>query len=494
MVGSEQNINISESSLQSDDEILKKLKRALRSDGDFPVRAKVITELKVLAIRPNTPINQIAETILKEPALGTRVLHLVNSAFYQRSRPITTISQAVIHLGMLVLCDLCAGLVLLQRFRPAAKRGGFFADNLKKSITTSLLASKFAAKSPEPEISEHGYLAGSFYCIGSLLLAFYFPQVYESAARRAVARAQSVSQSISEILGIKPLELGQTILDALKIPEFYSNVLVDSYKSLDQTKAKGNKHNLGHSVAVAARLADSIFDKQNLSDLKNCISTLDQISDFSESELYDLILRLPEEFEQHCQMIDMAFLTLPDFLIDFVASSIESSQEENMDGEVGSSVTFSDGIGELKQAIKNNEPLSSIMTLTMEILVYAMGFDRAVLLLADPSQSSLIGKMALGKPLEVNIKTINKKFDEKHIKDPDILAFRQGAAQIFGKALFTDGWPFAAIPVGIEGSCRGIIYCDKLTDKNKHNHPLDNQQQAALSVITDLLNKAVSYS
>ena len=97
---------------EGENPIVQKLKQALRSDGDFPVRARVITELRILSSKPNTSINTIADMILKEPALGTRVLHLVNSAFYQRNRPITTISQAVMHIGMRALH---AKYLLLQR-------------------------------------------------------------------------------------------------------------------------------------------------------------------------------------------------------------------------------------------------------------------------------------------------------------------------------------------------------------------------------------------
>jgi len=198
--------------------IIKKLEAALHEDGDFPVRTRVVTELRSLAANPNTSIDQITEIILHEPSLGTRILHLVNSSFYQRRAPIMTVSQAVVQIGMRGLTELCAGLVLMQRFIPSAQRGGIFADNLKKCILTSLLASALVGRLGSEEEAERGYLAGTFFSMGPLLLAYYFPQVYASASQRAEARRQSLTQSITETIGLSPVDLSIGIVKALAIP------------------------------------------------------------------------------------------------------------------------------------------------------------------------------------------------------------------------------------------------------------------------------------
>ena len=100
------------------EQFVEKLRNALRRDGDFPASAKIVSELRMLTSDPRTTANQITEVILREPSLGTRVLHLVNSSFYRRAKPIMTVSQAVVQIGMKPLADLCAGLVLLQKFVP----------------------------------------------------------------------------------------------------------------------------------------------------------------------------------------------------------------------------------------------------------------------------------------------------------------------------------------------------------------------------------------
>jgi hypothetical protein len=60
------------------------------------------------------------------------------------------------------------------------------------------------------------------------LLAYYFPQVYETAVKRAKAKKQDVSQSIKELTGVSPLQLSVEVIDALKLPEFYKAVITSS--------------------------------------------------------------------------------------------------------------------------------------------------------------------------------------------------------------------------------------------------------------------------
>ena len=214
-----------ESGPVSSSDFLEKLKKALSRDGDFPASARVVSELREVISKPESTSNQVAEIILREPSLGTRVLHLVNSSFYRRAKPIMTVSQAVIQIGMRPLAELCSGLVLLQKFIPVARKGGPFAQCLKKTITTSLLTSSISSELSKKGIKESttlkdetGYLAGTFAEMGTLLLAYYFPKLYESARRRSEGKKQPIAQSIEELVGLSPIEISLEILEGVKAP------------------------------------------------------------------------------------------------------------------------------------------------------------------------------------------------------------------------------------------------------------------------------------
>lgn len=483
--------------------VLEKLRTALRTDGDFPTRAKIVSELRSLANNPLANVEQVSEVILREPSLATRVLHMVNSAFYMREVPIMTITQAVIQLGMQALSELCAGLILMQRFVPAASRGGIFADNVKKSVLTALLTSFLAEEGKEEAAAERGYLAGTFFNLGYLLLAYYFPQVYETAARRAQSKGGNVSQSVTEILGVNPAELSLTIVDALGIPDFYRDTLVEAHKPRAKRARNTSVGKLANALATADEIASAIMSKESREELEDVLYALEGVSGFELDQLFWAVEDLAEAFPEHCNMLEMSFLSLPDYVLHFadVDESTEVDEKveeipacEETPGQAQTQANIMRYINELRTAIQNKETLSSIITAVMETLAFALGFDRVLLLLPDNSRTELIGKMGLGDKFDKDPKSIRRRLNSNAVDaKPDSAAFLLGTLQLAGDPIFEDGWPFAALPVGgLTTKATGVLYADRLSSLEEDVKPLDGSLQASLSLLTTLLDQAVA--
>jgi len=473
---------------EGDGRILERLAAALRKDGDFPVRAKVVSDLRMLASKPNTPVEQISELIIREPSLGTRVLHLANSSFYQRSQNqgVTTISQAVVQLGMKALSDMCAGLVLMQKFVPAAQRGGVFADAVRRTIVTSLLSNRIAGTIKVDGLAEQGYLAGTFQSLGHLLLAYYFPQVYETAARRAHARGKDVSKSIAEILGTSSLDVTLAIVDALSIPDYYRDILLLAHKPIEERKADGARLALSVAVSTAGQFAEAIIHggPKQLDEALNAVVSKKILP---RDKFEQALSELPELFKQHCELIELEFLTLPEFVQNYKIKREggkvpEPKPEEELNA-------FASYIREMKGAIKARDPVSSVTTFAMEALVYALGFDRALLLYSDSDRTKLLGRMVMGKPLSVNAKSIERTLSGALDGCVDVRAFKLGVSQHVGEAIFPEGFPSVAIPLGAGTYTKGVIYADRIG--GDHRKPLDENEQAALTVLTEILDESV---
>ncbi len=476
--------------------ILAKLKAALNADGDFPVRARAVSDLRRLVNEPNTPIEKIVEVILSEPSLGTRVLHLVNSVYYKRNQPILTVSQAVMQLGMYALCDLCSGFVLMQRFSPAAQRGGVFADNVKKCILTSTLTTSLIMELGQSEEAEQGYLAGTFFTIGPLLLAFYFPQVFEAAEKRAQARKQTITQSVTETIGIAPVGLSLGVVDALDIPVFYRAHLEQAYNrfvSNETVSSPKEVREMSNLLATAAQIAEAVIETQSKQHFKKVLDEISQRSGLAPEQIRLVLNRAPESFKQHCKMIEMSFLTLPEHFEQYLSGKEdgEGVEETSDEPEVGEDFSFY--LDEIRQAIANRETLSSIIITAMEALAFGQKFDRVLLLYLDETQQALNGKMSLGAPFPVEPKQVNRDLEFLDLENsPDVKALTESAPQIFGDPLFTDGWPFAAVPVGDQDNMIAVIYADMITKPGTATKPLESGVMVALNLITELLTQAAA--
>jgi len=483
------------------EEFVEKLKTALRRDGDFPASAKVVNELRVLTSDPNSTANQITEIILREPSLGTRVLSLVNSSYYRRAKPVMTISQAVVQIGMKPLAELCAGLILLQKFVPMARRGGAFATCLQKTIVTSLLSSSLTDElvktKGRDKSTELGYLAGSFSEMGSLLLAFYFPEIYESAVKRSETKNQDLGKSIKELTGLTPMELSVEVVKAAELPDFYKDILTRSQNPGNLTvqgfapeEEKINK--IAKSLYAASEISSVVLGSNKKQDLDKVIKKMQ--SDLGiDAKIFDsAVTELSSNFNGHCATLELSLPSLPGFMTTYKSgSSVESAPElisTDAEAEGEKESFFSQFLEEIRQAVENQEPTASIVTTVMETLAWSLKFDRVLLLLVTEGKKKLLGRMLLGSVEGFDPKTFQRPLGkEAGNYAPDSVAFAEARPVYLGDPIFKDGWPLVAIPIGFGSRAIGVIYADRVSGTKEINE----RERAAIGMLAELLDRSV---
>lgn len=482
------------------DELVKKLRSALQSDGDFPVSAKIVSELRQLTSDPKTTAEQITEVILREPSLGTRVLHFVNSAFTRRAKPILTVSQAVVQIGMKPLTELCSGLVLLQKFVPAARRSSPFAYCLKRTILVSLLSStlKNGTSSSRGKdsgaSSEGGYLVGQFAELGVLLLGFYFPEILDAAFKRSEQKNQDMSQSIRDITGLSPWKLSVEVINALGLPKFFIDILEASAPKTDSPESEATpaaKEISADSAAAALILSSAIelgaciAEGRSKIELDSKLKLVEQKLNISAEELRKIVAELPRSFKDHCSSLELELPALPEFLASYSQLAGETKVESINTTE------FEAFVQEIKKMIEDRESTASIITSIMETIAYGLKFDRVFLTLVSPNKQKLLGRMLLG-----SVDGFDPKKFERNVTDMDncpvLKAFREGRPVFKGEPVFESGWPIAAIPVGIGNRAIGTIYTDRIQKDGELGDDLSQKDQASLTILSELLERSIT--
>ncbi len=477
--------------ISTSEAFMSRLQRALAQHGDFPASAKVVTEMRELTQSENTSAAQVAEVILREPSLGPRILHLVNSAFYLRAKPIMTISQAVIQVGMKPISELCSNLVLLQKLIPAARRGGALATCLQRSITTALLAGVLGGADLEDgKPDEASYLAGSFSELGLLLLAFYFPQVLENAAKRSEQKNQSFDQSIQEITGHGPRGISATVVESLELPMVYLDIIARIMNPNHELRVTTPQDQvlvarLTPIIRAASELTSAIFSSGTKTGVDSVIRTV-MTQTLDERHIVTCLGKLHDLFNSHCQILDVQLPALPDFLKLYRINDGETVilETAEMASQTSRLSQFTD---EIRSSVKSGEPITSILTSTMETIIFELGFERALLMLATQDKISLAGRMIVGQNDGLQPRTITCALHSSET-NPAATCFKKGQLVSAGIPLLQDGWPFAIIPVGLGTRTIGVIYADRISGSGEL---LSTKDQAALNVLIDILDEAV---
>lgn len=492
------------------DQFVERLRRALGQGGDFPASAKVVTELKTLTNQPETTANQIAEVILREPSLGVRVLHLVNSSFYRRAKPVTTISQAIVQVGMKPLADMCAGLILLQKFVPEARKSSAFATCLHKSVLTSILTSSLTlnadphGKSSTKRDAESGYLAGMLAEMGVLLLGYYFPKVYESAVKRGETKGVELDQSIHQIVGLSPYQISVEVIKTLNLPPIYADIIGIADKVSRNVALPPNTSpelaKLGKTLCGASFVSTALSSEHTDEQIQDLLQRAVNMSGLPSNVVQTSLHSLPSFMGDYYAQLEMSVPNLP---VDPTALTVgtagpggatsihvdlgRSKTLPELEGQVLSQ--FEAYLDEIKAAIADQEPTASIVTTVMEVCAYCLNFDKVILLLASPSKKSLIGRMMLGEATGVEPTKINRTTGTgANPHAPDNVAFVTGRPAFQGESIFGDGWPLAAIPVGSGKRSIGVIYAER---SKADRTELSSAEQAAIVMLTELLDKSL---
>src|SRR3982750_3745539 len=89
----------------------------------LPTLPAVAVQVLELAQNPDVDIAQIAKIISKDPALSLKILRTVNSSFYGRSNPVSTISHALVFLGLQSVKTLVLGFSLVTNLTKNKSKG-----------------------------------------------------------------------------------------------------------------------------------------------------------------------------------------------------------------------------------------------------------------------------------------------------------------------------------------------------------------------------------
>ena len=129
----------------------------------FPVVAQ-----KVIALlsKTNFTIDEITETIRKDPSLAAGVLRLSNSPFYMATHPITSLDIAFIRLGRNTVREVIFAVATMQLFPDTRGLGRMIRDHCASvAAIAHLLSTRLRVGTPEIL-----FLAGLMHDIGIMLL------------------------------------------------------------------------------------------------------------------------------------------------------------------------------------------------------------------------------------------------------------------------------------------------------------------------------------
>ena len=185
----------------------------------LPTLPSVATHVLMIASDPEASAVDLTDVIMNDPSLTSKLLKVVNSAFYGFRQKIGTVKQAVILLGTGEIIALAFGLATAKLFNVSQLKGVYSPRSLwQHSMCTGLIAESLCKKFPE--YKKLGvFTAGLLHDFGKILLIENFSELYGQVHIEAKKHDLPLFELEEEKFGINHAIIGETLATNWNLPD-----------------------------------------------------------------------------------------------------------------------------------------------------------------------------------------------------------------------------------------------------------------------------------
>lgn len=227
----------------------------------LPSPSPLLIKLVEMAADETTSVSDLAQIIEQDPSLATRLLKLVNSAFYARTRKISSIPQAIVIIGFNKLRMMILAISLRDAF-PLGKVGGLDYDYFwKTSLYRALIAQGFACSLPfrKDLHPEEAFTAGLILEIGTLMTYNLCPAALKDSFPSGDVSLEEVIAWEENHLGINHRDIGQMTLTRWRFPE----QIIESQKYFGTNALREERSTLCKILEFARSSTHIFFGKRD---------------------------------------------------------------------------------------------------------------------------------------------------------------------------------------------------------------------------------------
>jgi len=488
-----------ESSSTNTSSTVEFLLRRMKRKQDFPAVSAHITEINQKSAASNiSSANELSNVILKDFALTTKVVRLVNSSFYgQFGGEITTVSRAIVILGYEQVRAAVLSIILFEHLQNSEQ-----ANELKNAAYTALMSgiiSREKAKQMKglnEDDVETSFVASMFHTLGKLLTIYYFPEEFEAMKTSVINKGVDEDQAMRSVLGVSYDELGRGIAKEWKLPD----IIGDSMKRLPEGSIpvakspneslrqlacfsnelcainSGDEDTTDAYEALAARYKESLGVTKDSIDklLESSIKEAEEFTrilniDTSKVTVFNNIRKNTDEKKEGdnwtTEVVDKNGSADDGVTIETVKAEPKTQQQNQHDILVN-------GIAEITNSLLDDFNLNEILTMVLETIYRGMGFNRVLFAVHDAKNKQVIARFGLGKGIDEIIPDFRYKVTDA--EDVLVSTIRKGKEFIVldvNSDEYKDKIPawlrrltmpttVVLYPLVVNKRCLGLIYAD----------------------------------
>ena len=184
--------------------------------SDLPTLPAVALEILRMVRDPNADIHKMARLISSDPALSSKILKTVNSSFYGFGKTVSTISQALVILGLQSVRTLAMGFSLASSMNKVQARGFDMTRFWRRSVY-SAVGARTLAEHLKLVQAEEAFLAGLLQDIGMLAMHSSLEGRYDQVVAASAHHGELIGQERQQ-LDLDHCQVGRAMADKWSLP------------------------------------------------------------------------------------------------------------------------------------------------------------------------------------------------------------------------------------------------------------------------------------
>ncbi len=180
----------------------------------IPSPPETYFELTRLMNKDDADANDFAAVIERDGALSAKVLQMANSAYFRSQREVTSIRQAVVHLGHEALRSMVLSSSLFGTAGPRVAAG---FDLAGEQARAQALAQRARDLAPRAD-GETAFAAGLLHNLGRLAFAMGAPEAYERLLEEAAGDPKRIEAAERERFSVSREQVGAYLLGIWGLP------------------------------------------------------------------------------------------------------------------------------------------------------------------------------------------------------------------------------------------------------------------------------------
>lgn len=188
----------------------------------LPTLPVVVNQLNQLIASNRSSMAQIAAVIARDQAIASRVIRLVNSAFYGLQGRVTSIQQAITLLGLNTVKNLVTGVAVVKTFEDSGKTSLFDRQKFWMHTFACAVLSREIARKRRCAEPEDYFMSGLLHDIGILVLDQFFNPQFLTIINTCSKDNTNYTDTERNIIGTTHCEVGEYLSKKWHIPDILS--------------------------------------------------------------------------------------------------------------------------------------------------------------------------------------------------------------------------------------------------------------------------------